>query len=265
MGFGYRNVLGELLYAYVLCRADIGYAITTLAKFSQRPNKEHYLALKRLAVYLRRTIDWGIIYWRPTRRDDLPVVPYNLVQPDPTLPTVPQAASYTQPIFYVDSAHGNIPTTMGSTTGYGGTMCGGLIVYRCKSQPITAQNACEAELVAANAAAKVSKYLRCVLIDLGYPQDDPTTLWEDNEATIKIVNTDRPTPRSRHIEIRYFGLQQWRKLKEIVLRHIPGIINPSDALTKALGWVLHVRHVRFMMGHHGFYPGRPLSHPSSPP
>ena len=40
MGFGYRNalgyhnVLGELLYAYVLCHLDIAYSITTLAKFS---------------------------------------------------------------------------------------------------------------------------------------------------------------------------------------------------------------------------------------
>ena len=105
------------------------------------------------------------------------------------------------------------------------------------------------------------KCLRCVLIDLGYPQDNPTILWEDNDATIKIVNNNRPTPRSRHVEIRYFGLQHWRLLEEIIMKHIPGIINPSDSLTKALGWVLHERHTRFMMGHHGFFPGCPLSFP----
>ena len=31
--------------------------------------------------------------------------------------------------------------------------------------------------------------------------------------------------------------------------HIPGILNPSDDLTKPLGWVLHSRHCRRLMGH----------------
>jgi hypothetical protein len=34
-GFGYRQVLGELIYAYVVGRLDIGYAVTFLARFSQ--------------------------------------------------------------------------------------------------------------------------------------------------------------------------------------------------------------------------------------
>lgn len=34
------------------------------------------------------------------------------------------------------------------------------------------------------------------------------------------------------------------------MKHLPGIINPSDALTKPLSWVLHHRHVRRAMGHY---------------
>jgi hypothetical protein len=34
--------------------------------------------------------------------------------------------------------------------------------------------------------------------------------------------------------------------------HCPGIINPADDLTKPLGWVLHSRHARFIMGHFRF-------------
>jgi len=40
-GFGYRSVLGGILFAYVLCRPDIGYAVTTIAKFSTAPNTLH--------------------------------------------------------------------------------------------------------------------------------------------------------------------------------------------------------------------------------
>ena len=34
------------------------------------------------------------------------------------------------------------------------------------------------------------------------------------------------------------------------MRHIPGIINPLDDLTKPLEWVLHERHAHRIMGHY---------------
>ena len=51
-GFGYRKAIGELLYAYVLCRLDIGYAMAELSKFSQNPDRCHYNAVKRVFRYL---------------------------------------------------------------------------------------------------------------------------------------------------------------------------------------------------------------------
>ena len=109
----------------------------------------------------------------------------------------------------------------------------------------------EAEFIAAVAAAKTAKYLRAVLSDLGFPQLGPTTLYEDNQAAILMVNASKPTSRSRHIAIQHFAIQEWKENGDILLEHIPGIINPADALTKALGWILHSRHVRRAMGHHG--------------
>ena len=252
-GFGYRNLLGELLFAYVLCRLDIGYAITLLAKFSIAPSKLHYQALKHLAIYLRHTIDWGIIYWRPSPNKLLPVGTHVLVIPDASIPRVPTSSSLLELVSYVDSAYGNdLRDQHRSTTGYGHCLAGGCVAYRCKTQPIVAQSSTESELVAANACAKVTKFFRYVLTDLENDQKKATTIWEDNDSTIKIVSHNRPTERSRHIMIRYFALQQWCALGEIILKHIPGIINPSDALTKAVGWMLHARHVRFLMGHQGF-------------
>jgi hypothetical protein len=37
VGYSYRQVLGEIVYAYVVCRLDIGYAATFLSRFSQAP------------------------------------------------------------------------------------------------------------------------------------------------------------------------------------------------------------------------------------
>ena len=101
------------------------------------------------------------------------------------------------------------------------------------------------------AAAKTAKYLRAVLSDLGFPQLGPTTLYEDNQAAILMVNASKPTSRSCHIAIQHFAIQEWKEHGDILLEQIPGIINPADALTKALGWVLNSQHVRWAMGHHG--------------
>ena len=60
-GFSFRNILGELIYAYVICRLDIRYAVCFLARFADAPHEEHYWSLKAVCKYLRGTKDWGIM------------------------------------------------------------------------------------------------------------------------------------------------------------------------------------------------------------
>lgn len=251
MGFAYRTLLGELLYAYITARPDIGYAISLLSKFSVAPAKIHYQRLKGLALYLRNTIDWGIIYWRPAPNLSLPDVPLPLAEIDVTLSTFPPSASPLQLRGFVDASHANDLRNRRSTTGYGFTLASGVVAFRCTTQSITATSSTEAEFLAAVAAAKVAKYLRSILQDLGYPQDGPTPLYEDNESCIKMINAGRPTERSRHIDIQHFAIQDWKQAGNIRMIHIPGIINPADCLTKPVGWILHSRHARRLMGHFG--------------
>ena len=52
------------------------------------------------------------------------------------------------------------------------------------------------------------------------------------------------------IEIQHFAIQEWRAKKEIFIRHIIGIIDHRDDLTKAVGWILHSRHAHRGMGHY---------------
>ena len=48
-GFGYRILLREMMYVYVTYRPDIGYAVTTMSKFSTKPSKYHYELLNGIA------------------------------------------------------------------------------------------------------------------------------------------------------------------------------------------------------------------------
>ena len=52
------------MYAYMTCQLDVGYAVTTLSKFSSTPLEYHYKLLKCLAQYLHTTAHWGISFKR---------------------------------------------------------------------------------------------------------------------------------------------------------------------------------------------------------
>ena len=183
--FNYRNVLDELMYVYITCRPDIGYIITTLSKFSSEPFAFHYKLLRGVAKYLWSTITWGIRFNRPS--------PLNLdiLQDSVSYPELENSkdefpVDVNRPVLQVftDAAFGNDLTRQQSTTGIVFTYCGGAIIYRSKTQTLTAGSSTEAEFIAAVTAAKITCYLRYVLKKLGEEQTEPTDIYIDNLSAL---------------------------------------------------------------------------------
>ena len=101
--------------------------------------------------------------------------------------------------------------------------------------------------------------MRSILHELGIPQNGPSPIYGDNMAAILMANNTRPTDRTRHLDIRWFAIQEWIHVDhDIILLHIAGTLNPSDSQTKALRYKLHHRHMSRAMGHLGspFLSGR---------
>ena len=69
----------------------------------------------------------------------------------------------------------------------------GAVVYKSKTQSITASSSTEAEFIATHAAAKIAWYLRMLLKKLGYEQKDPTPIHIDNLPDLRIIN-DNSSP-----------------------------------------------------------------------
>ena len=172
------------------------------------------------------------------------------VIPDEILPPFPVDINQPKLMAFVDAAYANDQCKRRSTAGFVFTYCGGAIVYRSKTQSFTPISSTEAEFLAAVSCAKIALYLRSILFELGFPCKGPTRIYGDNASTIDIVNSTISTERSRHIYIQYFTIQDWKEWGCNELIHIPGKLNPSDNLTKPLGWVLHSRHCRCFMGHY---------------
>ena len=178
-----------------------------------------------------------------------PDTPYHL-SIDTSLPTFPPHSTPFHVVGYVDAAHANDLRNRRSTTGYAFCLANAAIAYRSKTQTITATSSTEAEFLAAVSAAKTARYLRSILTELGFPPQHPTILYIDNQSTIQMINSRQPTERARHIDIQWFAIQEWKENGDILTSHIAGILNPSDDLSKPLGWILHARHCRRLMGHY---------------
>ncbi|KAL7523066.1 hypothetical protein ACHAWF_000350 [Thalassiosira exigua] len=59
--------------------------------------------------------------------------------------------------------------------------------------------------------------VRSIMYDLGIPQGTASLLHEDNDVCTAIVNTQKPTNCTRHIDISYFSLCNWIKRDLVVL------------------------------------------------
>ena len=56
------QAVGSLLYLSITIRPDITFALNNVAKFCAKPNKQHWLATKRIIRYLKGTEHYGLLY-----------------------------------------------------------------------------------------------------------------------------------------------------------------------------------------------------------
>jgi hypothetical protein len=103
--------------------------------------------------------------------------------------------------------------------------------------------------MAAYDTGKMILFVRSILWDLDIPQEAATVLYEDNDACTAMGNAQKPTPRTRHIDIKYFSICEWIERDLMVLERIDTTINMSDHFTKGLSRALFHRHADYLLGH----------------
>jgi hypothetical protein len=259
-GFNYRGVIGEIVYPYIICRPDYGFAVSLLSRFNTCPAQCHYDAAKRCLKSLIRNPDDGIWYWRRTIRDDLPPtqhIPRDMEDFEKKFPILEN------PFLVSAIADASLAPGIFMHRSFGATFIFlanvALVLYLAKLQPLVSTSSGEAEFVQLVLSGKKVKYVRTVMEEFGYPQPAPSPIFGDNISSIMMANNVRPTDRTRHMDIRYFAIQEWIHVdKDIILIHIPTILNAADALTKALAWLKHHHHMTRAMGQLGspFHPNR---------
>ncbi len=209
----YMSVVGSLLYLAVNTRPDISFAVGVLSRFMAAPRAEHWQAAKRVLRYLCGSPDFGILYGGGA-------------------PGV-QA--------YCDADFAGDPDSRKSTTGVLILFNGGPVVWSSKLQTVVAASTCEAEYVAAAAAAKEALWVGSVLAEFT-GMYKPVTLSMDNQAAITLVKhcTAGVSARTKHIDVAMHVVRDYVMRGDLGVRYVPTKDMKADMLTKGLTRVLHV-------------------------
>jgi hypothetical protein len=110
--------------------------------------------------------------------------------------------------------------------------------------------------------SSLEKYLRSILIELGFPPFGPTLVYEDNKAAINMVNANWPTENFSAHRHSLCDLKKTTARRHRMLAHILGVINPSVGWYYQPQWMLKpslsiglcipdTSLVRPILGHHG--------------
>lgn len=244
------TAVGEIVYAYIVARPDYGFAVALLSRFNTCPAQCHYDAAKRCLKSLIRSANDGIWYWRRQPREDLPTgnfVPRTLESFEQKYPILED------PFLTSGMCDVSLAPNILMRRSFGGTFVflGGLalVMYVAKLQPTVVTSIGEGEFIQLVLTGKKVKHVRTVMTEFGFPQKGPSPIFGDNISSIMMGNNVRPTDRTRHMDIKWFALQEWIHIDgDIILIHISGDLNASDALSKALAWVKHYRHMSRAMG-----------------
>ena len=203
----YRAVVGSLLYAALVTRPDIAYAVQALGRHLNASGPEHWLAAKRVLRYLQGTKNKTLKY---------------------------SPSAKTQVSGYSDSDWASDLATRRSTTGYVFMLGNGALSWGSRLQPTVALSSAEAEYMAVTAAVQEALHLRQLFDGLGYGQDGPTVILEDNQGCMALAVNTGTNPRTKHIAIRYHFIRDHITNGQVKLVYVPTEHQLADIFTKPL-------------------------------
>lgn len=203
----YRSVIGSLRYL-VNSRPDIAYVVGIASRFMEAPGTQHWALVKQILRYVRGTISYGCVYRAGSGE---PVV-----------------------VGFSDSDHAGDVDERKSTTGTLFFLGSSVISWASQKQKIVALSSCEAEYVAASAAACQGLWLTRVLAEIRGTEPAKFQLRVDNKSAIALCMNPVFHDRSKHIG-------------KMDVEHVRTELQLADILTKGLGRVKFVE-MRLKLG-----------------
>ncbi|XP_074328152.1 secreted RxLR effector protein 161-like [Apium graveolens] len=203
----FKSMIGGLRYL-VHTRPNISHAVGIVSRFMERPTYMHLNASKRILRYVKGTLSFGLVYSKNSGNNML--------------------------TGYSDSdLAGNIDDRK-STGGMCYYLNDNLITWVSQKQKCVALSSCEAEFIAATAAACQGIWLQKLLSEVSDSYVGSVVLYVDNKSAIDLAKNPVFHGRSKHIDIRYHFIREYVERGEIIIKYVKTDEQKADVLTKVL-------------------------------
>ena len=203
----YAEAIGSLMYAGVQTRPDISFIVNSLAKYMKNPAWIHWNAVKKIFKYLKNTKNKGLFY----------------------------SGSDNKLIAYCDADWAGNPENSRSISGHIIYFGGGPISWHSHTQDDVQLSSAGAEYVSLSNCITTVLWLRDLLNELGFTQNEPTPIYIDNQSAIHTATNPVTHKRAKQIRVKYHHVIReafQKKDKEIQLCKINTKENNSDMFTK---------------------------------
>jgi hypothetical protein len=218
----FRRIIGCLRYL-LHTRPDLSFSVGMASRFMEKPTAKHLNVVKQILRYLKGTLNYGLVYTQERKKELL--------------------------VGYSDSDVGGDVVGRRSTGGMAFYLNDSLVTWNSHKEKTVALSSCEAEFMAATAAAKQALWLRNLLGELTGNQLKAVTLMVDNNSAIALMKNPVFHGKSKHIEIKFHFIRECVERGQIMVKRVGTLEQKADALTKPLatvklGVMIHLLGVR---------------------
>ena len=201
----------KLMYLSTRSRPDIAFTVSALASRSSDPKENDMKAMIRIAKYINKTKDEFLIFKHGG---------------EISLSAFVDASFMCHRDMRSHTGYAIFPDSIGSAG----------IVYRSIKQTTVANSSTEAEIIALHDLVQHLIWIQGIYDSLSIDYQKPTTVYNDNEATIKmnsvpIVNF---AGRSKYIARKYFSVYEHVENGSLILKWTGTDDMIADVLTKAI-------------------------------
>ena len=183
----YQSAVGSLLFLSTKTRPDIAYAVSTVARFSSKPSKHHWTAVKHIMRYLKGASKLGLLYSKDGSDDCFG---------------------------YSDADWAGDTDDRKSTSGYLFQLSGVAVSWSSKKQTCVTLSTAEAEYIVLSSAAQEAIWIHQLTKNLknDMAAKEPIVIYEDNQSAICMAKNPQFHGRTKHIEINYHFIRDQVKI-----------------------------------------------------
>lgn len=203
----YKEAVGALMFLSNVSRPDISYATGKVARAAAKPTETNWMEVKRIFRYLKGTMDMSITF---PKKEGICMKAYS------------------------DADYAGDETSRKSTTGSVITINDSPVSWISRLQRTVSLSTTEAEYNALAETTKEVMWTRSLLEEINEKQEKPTTIFCDNQSTLKLVNNDEACRRTKHMAVKVHFVKDEIDSKTIRTEYVETEKQKADFLTKSL-------------------------------